>query len=73
MVTDPEEQEEDPRGGPRVAFQITSTDMIRPQKTATWQYGLAALLGIFTLATCFQLGLVANVSALPKVHPLFSS
>lgn len=66
MVTDPEEQEEDPRGGPRVAFQITSTAMIQPQKTATWQYGLAALLGVFTLATCFQLGLVANVSALPQ-------
>lgn len=67
MVTDPEAEDEDPRGGPRVAFQITSSAIIQPAKTSGWQWGLAFVLGVLTIATAFQLGLVANVSMLPKV------
>lgn len=67
MVTDPEAEDEDPRGGPRVAFQIASSSIIQPAKTSSWQWGLAFVLGVLTIATAFQLGLVANVSMLPKV------
>ena len=75
MVTDPEAEDEDPRGGPRVAFQIASSAIIQPAKTSSWQWGLAFVLGVLTIATAFQLGLVANVSMLPKVciHPLQAS
>lgn len=68
MVTDPEAEDEDPRGGPRVAFQIASSSIIQPAKTSNWQWGLAFVLGVLTIATAFQLGLVANVSMLPKVR-----
>ena len=70
MVTDPEAEDEDPRGGPRVAFQIASSSIIQPAKTSSWQWGLAFVLGVLTIATAFQLGLVANVSMLPKVCPI---
>lgn len=66
MVADPEAEDEDPRGGPRVAFQIAASDAIQPRESRNWQRALAAILGLFTLATALQLGLTANISVLPK-------
>ncbi len=40
--------------------------MMEPPQTATWQYGVALLLGGLLVASCGQLSLVANVAKLPK-------
>ena len=66
-MTDPESEEEDPRGGPRVAFQLAPSSVIQPQESAGWQRGVALVLGALTLATALQLGLTANISKLPQV------
>ena len=68
MVTDPQAEEEDPRGGPRVAFQIADAQELRPADAQGWQRGLAVVLGVLTLATALQLGLTANISKLPKAR-----
>ena len=68
LVTDPESEEEDPRGGPRVAFQLAPSSVIQPQESAGWQRGVALVLGALTLATALQLGLTANISKLPQVR-----
>lgn len=67
MVTDPDSEEDDTRGGPRVAFQIASSELIQPQAWGTAQKVLAVVLGVLTVATALQLGLASNVSRLPKV------
>ena len=67
LVTDPESEEEDPRGGPRVAFQLAPSSVVQPQESAGWQRGVALVLGALTLATALQLGLTANISKLPQV------
>ena len=67
LLLDPMAEPEDLQGNPRVAFQISSSNFVQPPQTRQWQWGLAVVLGLFTLGTAFQLGLTANVSTLPKV------
>ena len=68
-VADPEAEEDDPRGGPRIAFQIVPAAAARPAPAPGWQGLAAAALLLLTLGTAAQLGLAANVSHLPKVRP----
>jgi hypothetical protein len=69
MVADPEAEEDDPRGGPRIAFQVVPAAAARPAPAPGWQGLAAAALLLLTLGTAAQLGLAANVSHLPKVRP----
>ncbi|KAK9809927.1 hypothetical protein WJX72_001870 [[Myrmecia] bisecta] len=66
MIEDPEAEEEDPRGGPRIAFQILPAEAAQPNPTAAWQILVAGVLLILTVGSATQLGLTANVSKLPK-------
>ncbi|KAK9822249.1 hypothetical protein WJX81_006259 [Elliptochloris bilobata] len=66
LVPDPEAEEDDPRGGPRIAFQIVPAAAVRPEPSPAWQGLVASVLLLLTLGTAAQLGLVANVSKLPK-------
>ena len=68
LVPDPEAEEEDPRGGPRIAFQIVPGAAVRPAPAPAWQGLAAGVLLLLTLGTAAQLGLVANVSKLPKAR-----
>lgn len=68
LVEDPDAEEEDARGGPRVAFQIMPRAAVEPAPAPGWQNAAAAVLFLFTIGSCLQLGLAANVSQLPKVR-----
>lgn len=67
LIPDPEaDATPDPRGYPRVAFQLVPTAAAQPPPTAGWQVLVAAVLGILLVAACGQLALVANITKLPK-------
>ncbi|KAL3140257.1 hypothetical protein ABBQ38_004528 [Trebouxia sp. C0009 RCD-2024] len=66
LVPDPDSEEDDPKGGPRVAFQVIPSIVANPRPTLRWQYAAAAVLFGLTLLSATQLGLLANVSKLPK-------
>lgn len=68
LIEEPNAQEPDPRGGPRVAFQVIPSAQARPEPTTGWQSLFAGLLLLLAFGTCVQLGMLANVSKLPKVH-----
>ena len=53
----------------RVAFQIIPNIVAQPRPTVRWQYAAAAVLFGLTLLSATQLGLLANVSKLPKARP----
>lgn len=67
LVEDPDAEEEDARGGPRIAFQIMPRAAVEPAPAPGWQSAAAAVLFLFTIGSSLQLGLAANVSLLPKV------
>lgn len=52
----------------RVAFQIIPSIVANPRPTLRWQYAAAAVLFGLTLLSATQLGLLANVSKLPKAR-----
>ncbi|EIE26496.1 hypothetical protein COCSUDRAFT_46110 [Coccomyxa subellipsoidea C-169] len=60
LVEDPDAEEEDARGGARVAFQVMPTAAVEPAPAPAWQSYAAAVLFLFSAATCLQLGLAAN-------------
>lgn len=64
------DQDETPevRANPRIAFQIMPSAVVQPNPPPGWQNTAAGVLFLLTLATSLQLGLVANVSKLPKVR-----
>jgi hypothetical protein len=76
LVVDPDADagEDMPRreGGPRIAFQIMPAAAVQPGPSPRWQALAAGGLFLFTAATCLQLGLVANVSRLPKVRDVLA-
>ena len=67
MREDPEAEEQDARGGPRIAFEILPSAVVQGPEPPGWQRFAAGVLFLFTAATALQIGLVANVSRLPKV------
>lgn len=69
MREDPEAEEQDARGGPRIAFEIMPSAVVQGPVPPGWQRFAAGVLFLFTAATALQIGLVANVSRLPKVGP----
>ncbi|DBA95954.1 TPA: hypothetical protein ACH3X1_001475 [Trebouxia sp. C0004] len=66
LVPDPDSEEADPKGGPRVAFQVLPNIVAQPKPIVRWQYAAATALFGLTLLSATQLGLLANVSKLPK-------
>lgn len=66
LVPDPDSEEADPKGGPRVAFQVLPNIVAQPKPIVRWQYAAATVLFGLTLLSATQLGLLANVSKLPK-------
>lgn len=67
MREDPEVEEPDARGGPRIAFEILPSAVVQMSEPPRWQRFAAGALLLFTAATALQIGLAANVSRLPKV------
>jgi hypothetical protein len=67
MREDPEAEEQDARGGPRIAFEILPSAVVQMSEPPRWQRFAAGALLLFTAATALQIGLAANVSRLPKV------
>ena len=67
LIADPESEEQDPRGGPRVAFQIIPSAIAAPKPATKWQYVVAALLVFLSIGSAVQLGFIANISQLPKL------
>ncbi|CAG9463210.1 unnamed protein product [Pedinophyceae sp. YPF-701] len=67
MVADPDAaaDDPDPRGGPRPAFILVPSAAVRPESSTGWQVLAAAVLLFLTVGSCFQLGVVANVTRLP--------
>lgn len=51
----------------RVAFQVLPNIVAQPKPIVRWQYAAATVLFGLTLLSATQLGLLANVSKLPKV------
>ncbi|KAG6427878.1 hypothetical protein SASPL_112125 [Salvia splendens] len=65
MVEEPNSEEEDPRGGPRVSFGLLRKEVSEPGQTTLWQYVIAFLLFLFTIGSSVELGIASQVSRLP--------
>ncbi|KAL2610797.1 hypothetical protein R1flu_022489 [Riccia fluitans] len=65
MVEEPNAEDEDPRGGPRVSFVLLRKEVSDPGPTTLWQYILAIILFLLTGATCLELGISSQLSRLP--------
>jgi len=52
-----------------VAFQVLPNIVAQPKPIVRWQYAAASVLFGLTLLSATQLGLLANISKLPKVRP----
>ncbi|CAM6099267.1 unnamed protein product [Calypogeia fissa] len=65
MVEEPNAEEEDPRGGPRVSFVLQRQEVSDIGATTLWQYIVAIVLFLLTGGTCLELGISSQVSRLP--------
>lgn len=65
MVEEPNAEEEDPRGGPRVSFVLQRHEVSDIGPTTLWQYIVAVVLFLLTGGTCLELGISSQVSRLP--------
>lgn len=73
MVEEPNAEEEDPRGGPRVSFVLLRKEVSDPGPTALWQYVIAALLFVLTGLSCLELGIASQVPLKPSCPNLNTS
>lgn len=64
MVEEPNSDELDPRGGPRVSFGLLRKEVSEPGPTSLWQYVIAILLFVVTIGSCVELGIASQVSFL---------
>lgn len=65
MVEEPNAEEGDGRGGPRVSFVLLRKEVSLGSPTKVWQYIIAFVLGIVTAGACLELGLASQISRLP--------
>eukprot|EP00897_Mesotaenium_endlicherianum_P001718 jgi/Mesen1/1574/ME000134S00689 len=65
MIEEPNAEEDDPRGGPRVSFVLLRKEASVGAPTSVWQYIIAIILGLLTAGACLELGLASQVSKLP--------
>ena len=66
MVEDPDADEEDSRGGPRVAFLLLQASAAQPLDYTRLQASVAVLLAAASLFTCLFVGISAEISLVPK-------
>eukprot|EP00262_Sarcandra_glabra_P006222 TRINITY_DN18349_c0_g1_i1.p1 TRINITY_DN18349_c0_g1~~TRINITY_DN18349_c0_g1_i1.p1 ORF type:complete len:434 (+),score=78.66 TRINITY_DN18349_c0_g1_i1:243-1544(+) len=65
MVEEPNSEEADPRGGPRVSFGLLRKEVSEPGPTTLWQYVIAILLFLLTIGSCVELGIASQLRSLP--------
>ncbi|KAI5065083.1 hypothetical protein GOP47_0019778 [Adiantum capillus-veneris] len=65
MVEEPNSEEEDPRGGPRVSFVLLRKEVSEPKATTLWQFVIAFVLFLITAGSCLELGIASQLSKLP--------
>ncbi|KAL3682000.1 hypothetical protein R1sor_000022 [Riccia sorocarpa] len=65
LVEEPNAEDEDPRGGPRVSFVLLRKEVSDPGPTTLWQYIVAIILFLLTGGTCLELGISSQLSRLP--------
>ncbi|PIA59873.1 hypothetical protein AQUCO_00400622v1 [Aquilegia coerulea] len=65
MVEEPNSEELDPRGGPRVSFGLLRKEVSEPGPTTLWQYVIALLLFFFTIGSSVELGIASQINRLP--------
>ncbi|KAF6150176.1 hypothetical protein GIB67_023131 [Kingdonia uniflora] len=65
MVEEPDSEEPDPRGGPRVSFGLMRKEVSEPGQTTLWQYVIAILLFVLTIGSSVELGIASQINRLP--------
>ncbi|KAI4378398.1 hypothetical protein MLD38_015881 [Melastoma candidum] len=65
MVEEPNSDEPDPRGGPRVSFGLLRKEVSEPRPTTLWQYVIALLLFLLTMGSSVELGIASQINRLP--------
>ncbi|KAI3822654.1 hypothetical protein L1987_10249 [Smallanthus sonchifolius] len=65
MVEEPNSEDPDPRGGPRVSFGMLRKEVSEPGPTTLWQYVIALLLFILTIGSSVELGIASQINRLP--------
>lgn len=65
MVEEPNSEEPDPRGGPRVSFVLLRKEASEPKTTTLWQFVIAFVLFVITAGSCLELGIATQLSKLP--------
>ena len=63
MVEEPNAEEEDPRGGPRVSFVLLRKEVSDPGPTTLWQFVVAGVLFALTAGSCLELGIATQASS----------
>ncbi|KAM7272832.1 hypothetical protein ACFE04_027496 [Oxalis oulophora] len=65
MVEEPNSEDPDPRGGPRVSFGLLRKEVSEPGPTTLWQYVIALLLFLLTIGSSVELGIASQINRLP--------
>ncbi|KAL8245299.1 hypothetical protein R6Q59_011557 [Mikania micrantha] len=65
MVEEPNAEDPDPRGGPRVSFGMLRKEVSEPGPTTLWQYVIALLLFVLTIGSSVELGIASQINRLP--------
>lgn len=65
MVEEPNSEELDPRGGPRISFGMLRKEVSEPGPTTLWQYVIALLLFLLTIGSSVELGIASQINRLP--------
>lgn len=64
MVEEPNSEDLDPRGGPRVSFGLLRKEVSEPGQTTLFQYVIAFLLFLLTIGSSVELGIASQVCLL---------
>ncbi|KAF9591258.1 hypothetical protein IFM89_003209 [Coptis chinensis] len=65
MVEEPNSEDLDPRGGPRVSFGLLRKEVSEPGPTTLWQYVIALILFLLTIGSSVELGIASQINRLP--------
>ncbi|KAL5720593.1 putative zinc metalloprotease egy1 [Ranunculus cassubicifolius] len=65
MLEEPNAEDLDPRGGPRVSFGLLRKEVSEPGSTTLWQYVIAILLFFLTIGSSVELGIASQLNRLP--------
>ncbi|KAJ7971946.1 Peptidase M50 family protein [Quillaja saponaria] len=65
MVEEPNSEDPDPRGGPRISFGLLRKEVSDSGPTTLWQYVIALLLFLLTIGSSVELGIASQINRLP--------